>query len=154
VTSAKLEIQNLLPHAPPMRMLSEVLSYSDARIDGLSRIQADNPLLEGGRFPCLGGIELFAQLAGVLFGLRNAQPSVPGSPGPGIDPRPQRGAVVQINSFSLGDARIPVGAELNIHADFVAGTERAAKMSGSVYYGEQRIFEGVLMIALLETQTA
>lgn len=152
MNAVKLKVRDWLPHTPPMLMLSEISGYTDETMDGLSRIRTDNPLLEGERFPCLGGIELFAQLAGVLFGIRNAQHRPSSFSGSTVINNPPRGAVVQVKSFELGDVDIQIGAELKIHANFLGGSEQAAKISGTVYFGEQRVFEGTLMIALFEGQ--
>lgn len=148
----KLDVQDWLPHTPPMLMLSEVLAYTDESIDGISRIRADNPLLEGKQFPCLGGVELLAELAGVLFGIRNTPHKLTSCSNIAVSNEPPRGAVVQLKSFELGDIYVPVGADLNVHADFIGGSQQAAKMSGTVYFGENRVFEGTLMIALFEGQ--
>ena len=152
MSDLKLDVRDWLPHTPPMLMLSEVLTYTDKSIDGLSRIGADNPLLEDELFPCLGGVELFAQLAGILFAINNTQQQA--SPTEKMSgAKSPRGAVVQLKSFELGEVNIPVGSELNIHADFIGGSEQAARMSGVVYFGKKKIFEGSLMIALFAGQT-
>ncbi len=149
----KIDVRDWLPHTPPMLMLSEVLAYTDKSIDGLSRIRVDNPLLEDGHFPSLGGIELFAQLAGILFAIKNTAHHQPGPVEKISGVKPLGGAVVQLKSFKLGEASIPVGSELRIHADFIGGSEQAARMSGVVYFGKKKIFEGSLMIALFAEQT-
>ena len=152
MSDLKLDVRDWLPHTPPMLMLSEVSAYTGKSIDGLSRIRADNPLLEDGRFPCLGAVELFAQLAGILFAIKNTHQQA--SPAEKMSStKPSRGAVVQLKSFELGEASIPVGSELKIHADFIGGSEQAAKMSGVVYFRKKKIFEGSLMIALFAAQT-
>ena len=151
MSDVEIDVRDWLPHTPPMLMLSEVLTYTDKSIDGLSKIRAENPLLEDGQFPCLGGIELFAQLAGLLFAIKNThQQAWPAEKMSGA--KSSRGAVVQLKSFELGEASIPVGSELKIHADFIGGSEQAAKMSGVVYFGKKKIFEGSLMIALFAEQ--
>ena len=129
--------EQLLPHRPPMLMLTAMLEQDADRVHCSSVIAATNPLLSDGLFPVAGGVELLAQAAGILFGAR----------APGNATRP--GAIVQVKSFQVTPLDIPVGAELHIHARYQAGTVEAALFEGEVMFGEHRFFTGTLMIALL-----
>lgn len=129
--------ESLLPHRPPMLMLSTILEQDSDSVHCTSVIDAHNPLLSDGLFPVAGGVELLAQAAGILFGAR----------APGNATRP--GAIVQVKSFQVTPLDIPVGAELHIHARYQAGTVEAALFEGEVMFGEHRFFTGTLMIALL-----
>jgi predicted hotdog family 3-hydroxylacyl-ACP dehydratase len=129
--------EGLLPHRPPMLMLTRMLEQDSDSVHCTSVIDAHNPLLSDGLFPIIGGVELLAQAAGTLFGTQ----------APGNAARP--GAIVQVKSFRVEPPDIPVGAELHIHARYQAGTAEAALFEGEVLFGEQRFFTGTLMIALL-----
>ena len=133
--------ETLLPHRPPMLMLTAILEQDADSIHCTSLIDAHNPLLSDGLFPVSGGVELLAQAAGTLLGAR----------APGNAARP--GAIVQVKSFQVEPHDIPVGAELHIHARYQAGTADAALFEGEVTFGEQRFFTGTLMIALLPEDT-
>ncbi len=85
--------------------------------------------------------ELLAQAAGTLLAAR-----APGNAG-----RP--GAIVQVKSFYVKQLRIPVGAELHIHAHYQAGSADAALFEGKVTFDDQCFFTGTLMIALLPGET-
>jgi predicted hotdog family 3-hydroxylacyl-ACP dehydratase len=125
-----------LPHRPPMLMLSRVLGRREQAIHCASIIDPRNPLLEDGRFPVIGGLELVAQAAGVLLGLQNTGP--PGKPG----------VIVQVKRFSTEAADIPVGSELQVHARIQAGGPDAALVEGEVLFADTRIFTAVLMLAV------
>lgn len=128
---------DILPHQAPMLMLSEVLQHDNEQIHCTSQIERNNPLLSKGNFPCTGGLELLAQASGVLFGIKHSESEV----------RP--GAIVQIKSFQVSDTPIPIGSELQIHAQFLGGSAEAALFEGHVLLEECQIFQGSLMIALL-----
>lgn len=135
--TAHSDFEHLLPHRPPMLMLTAVLAQATDSVHCSSVIEAHNPLLQEGLFPPIAGIELLAQAAGALLGAR----------APGNAARP--GAVVQVKSFRVEQLSIPVGAELLIHARFQAGTADAAIFEGEVSFNEQCFFTGTVMIALL-----
>ncbi len=129
--------EDLLPHRPPMLMLTTMLEQDRDSVHCSSVIAATTPLLCDGLFPVIGGVELLAQAAGTLLGART----------PGNATRP--GAIVQVKSFRIEPLDIPVGAELHIHARYQAGTAEAALFEGEVMFGEHCFFTGTLMIALL-----
>jgi predicted hotdog family 3-hydroxylacyl-ACP dehydratase len=136
-TATHNDFEQLLPHRPPMLMLTTMLEQDADSVHCTSVINRHNPLLCNGLFPVIGGVELLAQAAGTLLGAR----------APGNATRP--GAIVQVKSFQVEPLDIPVGTELHIHARYQAGTAEAALFEGEVMFGEQRFFTGTLMIALL-----
>lgn len=126
-----------LPHRPPMLMVSGVLARHEQSIECVSIIGPRNPLLVGGRFPPIGGLELVAQAAGVLLGFRRAgQPVRPG-------------VIVQVKRFSLDPAEIAVGSELHIHVRVQAGGPDAALVEGEAVFADRQFFSAMLMLALL-----
>ena len=135
--TAHSDFERLLPHRPPMLMLTAILAQDKDGVHCTSVIDAHNPLLRDGLFPAFGGVELLAQAAGTLLGARAPDNAV----------RP--GAIVQVKSFRVEQVDIPVGAELHIHAHYQAGTAEAALFEGEVTFGGQCFFTGTLMIALL-----
>jgi len=136
------DFEQQLPHRPPMLMLSHMLQQEAEHVHCNSIINEHNPLLNKGLFPVMGGVELLAQAAGTLLGLRS----------PSLAAR--AGAIVQIKSFQVEQADIPIGSELHIHARFQSGTEEAAFFEGEVLFFKQRFFTARLMIALLAEETA
>ena len=135
------EFERLLPHRPPMLMLTAMLAQDTDRVHCTSVIDSGNPLLRDGQFPAIGGLELLAQAAGALLGRRTSGNAV----------RP--GAIVQVKSFRVEPASFPVGAELHIHVRYQAGSADAALFEGEVTFHEQCVFAATLMIALLPGAT-
>mgnify|MGYP001823953686 CR=1 FL=1 len=133
-----IDPQGLLPHRPPMLMISEVVSWDHERAHFRVVIQADNPLLTDSLFPAVGGIELLAQASGILLAVRE---------GGGGTGRP--GAIAQIKSYEVGTGAVPVGDSLDIHANVRGGNEMAAMFDGQVIWQQELLFEGSLMITLL-----
>lgn len=140
-TDARANLQRLLPHRPPMLMLTSISSQDADQVHCSSVIQADNPLLRDGLFPVMGGIELLAQAGGTLLGARSE------------DAATRPGAIVQIKTFRLEPRRIPVNAEIHITARYQAGSSEAALIEGEVACDGQRFFSGTLMIAMLPGET-
>ena len=140
-TLENINFEQLLPHRPPMLMLTAILEQESDSVHCSSVIEAQNPLLSDGLFPVTGGLELLAQAAGTLLGVRAA------------DNAARPGAIVQVKSFQAEPLDIPVGAELHIHARYQAGIAEAALFEGEVMFGEHRFFTGTLMIALLPEDT-
>jgi len=136
------EFERLLPHRPPMLMLTTLLAQEQDEIHCSSVIAAHNPLLQDGLFPATGGLELLAQAAGALLGAR-----APGN-------RVRAGAIVQVKSFHVEPLRLPVGTELLVQARYLAGSVDAALFAGEVSVGEQYLCSGTLMIALFPEDTA
>jgi predicted hotdog family 3-hydroxylacyl-ACP dehydratase len=126
-----------LPHRPPMLMLSGILGRQEQSIHCTSIIDPLNPLLAGGRFPAIGGLELIAQAAGVLLGLQTG----------GNSARP--GVIVQVKCFTVEQADIRAGSELHIHTRLQAGGADAALVEGEVLFADRQFFSGVVMLALL-----
>jgi predicted hotdog family 3-hydroxylacyl-ACP dehydratase len=62
--------RDLLPHAPPMVLLDEVLDWSDAAVSASLTIRRDTPFFEPGQgVPAHIGIEWMAQTCGLFAGL-------------------------------------------------------------------------------------
>lgn len=140
LSTPKIYPKNCLPHTGPMLMLSEVVSHTAQAIACSAKIQPDNPLLQAGEFPAIGGVELFAQAAGVLFGIRNGSAEA--------SPKAKSGAVIQLKSFTIGPTQVPVGETVDINADYIGGNDQAAMMQGTVKFKGLTLFKGSLMIAL------
>jgi len=136
--SPLIDPQALLPHRPPMLMISEVVYCDQDRAHCRALIQPDNPLLFDSLFPGVGGIELLAQASGILLAIRL------GGEGAG---RP--GVIAQIKSFETSTGSVPVGAGLDIHTNFRGGNEMVAMFDGQVMWQQEPLFEGSLMITLL-----
>lgn len=62
--------RDLLPHAPPMVLLDEVLDWNETAVAACLTVRAETPFLEPGRgVPAHIGIEWMAQTCGLFAGL-------------------------------------------------------------------------------------
>jgi 3-hydroxyacyl-[acyl-carrier-protein] dehydratase len=89
-------VASLVPHAPPARLIRDILAASATELTGLAEIPAGSPFVAGGRAPSFLGLEAAAQGAailealsrrdapgariGYLVGLRNVRCRVPWLP--------------------------------------------------------------------------
>jgi predicted hotdog family 3-hydroxylacyl-ACP dehydratase len=97
-------VADLVPHAPPARLLTEVLAGGAGGILCAGSIPADHPLAAGGEAPGFLAIELGAQAAAAFEAL--ARP--PGR-------RPRIGYLVGVRDAHL-PARLPTGRTLRVTA--------------------------------------
>jgi len=61
-------IEELLPHAPPLRLLDRLLGYDATRARAEVTIRPDHPFARAGRVPGHVGLELMAQTCGAHVG--------------------------------------------------------------------------------------
>ncbi|HIG43085.1 MAG TPA: hypothetical protein EYQ14_21465 [Gammaproteobacteria bacterium] len=131
------DLDILLPHRPPMLMLTSILSLSVDSIHCKSVLSVENPLLRDDLFPVIGGVELLAQTGGAFLAIHNESMNV------------NIGVVVKIKTFQVHPSRIPVGSEITTRAHYQAGNGEAAMFVGEAVFNERTFFSGSLMIALL-----
>lgn len=147
-----VESADWLPHAKPMRMLEDIVSNTDTTLQGKCLISVENPFLQGDVFPVVSGVELLAQAAGVLFGLRKAgmhdSEAVLLSEVSG--PTTSKGAVVQIKVFEVLKRFVPIGAQLGVSVEHIGGTDEVVMMKGVLDYRQQTILTATLMIAMFQ----
>jgi predicted hotdog family 3-hydroxylacyl-ACP dehydratase len=97
-------VAELIPHAPPARVLAEVLAGGAGGILCAGSIPGDHPLAAGGEVPGFLAIELGAQAAAALEALARQ----PGG-------RPRIGYLVGVRDTHL-PARLPTGRTLHVTA--------------------------------------
>jgi predicted hotdog family 3-hydroxylacyl-ACP dehydratase len=97
-------VAELIPHAPPARLLAEVLAGGAGGILCAGSIPGDHPLAAGGEAPGFLAIELGAQAAAALEALARQ----PGG-------RPRIGYLVGVRDAHL-PARLPTGRTLHVTA--------------------------------------
>jgi len=128
-----IDISTLLPHAPPMLMISELLGYQDDQIECRCEIGCDNPLLVDGKFPPHGGLEMVAQASGLLLGLRRQ----------GKKPA---GAIVRVRSFTVAKIDTPQGAHVDVTSSYLHGNSDAAIFNGKACVDGKQFFAASLML--------
>ncbi len=63
-------IRSLVPHAPPMLLLDELLEYAPGRARCAVRLRPDSPFMEGGRVRALVSLEYMGQAAAACAGMQ------------------------------------------------------------------------------------
>ena len=66
----RVNLEHLLPHRPPALLVTEVLEQTEEAATVKGRIPVDHPWAADGRVPALLLVDLAAQAAGILVGLR------------------------------------------------------------------------------------
>ena len=102
------DLATLLPHRPPMLLLSEVLDYNDDIAHAIVHIQATSPFFDAtlGGVPSWVGMEYMAQTIGIWSGhqqLSNHKPV-------------QAGFLLGCRSYNCNAAVFPVGCTLTLSA--------------------------------------
>ena len=127
-------IEAMLPHQKPMRMVSEIVAHNDDSLTATAIIDDDNPLLEQGAFPGHAALELLAQASGLFLGLRFAGETRPG-------------AIVSIRNMQVHTPQLNVGKALTIETRFLGGSETAAMFQGRVISDETVAMEAMLTVS-------
>lgn len=99
-----LDIDSLIPHRRPLRLIDEVLSAADNCAETAAVVTADWPTVSSGAAHVLVLIELVAQTAAVIGGLQAAAEPSGG--------RPHKGFLVGIRQADFTVDRLPVGTRI------------------------------------------
>ena len=62
-------LSEILPHAPPMILLDELLEFTPGRVRCAVRLRPDSPLIEGGKVRALVCVEYMAQAVAAYAGM-------------------------------------------------------------------------------------
>ncbi len=107
-------VAELLPHAPPMILIDEVVEAAEGRIAARVTLRPASPFVEDGRVPAIVAIEYMAQTIGAYAGLRAR--AAGGAPKIGFL-LGTRELALEVDAFAVGD-------ELRIEALHVWGDEQ------------------------------
>lgn len=103
--------EDLLPHAPPARLVRAVIEAAADAIVCAAEVPLDHPLVADGRFPAFLGVEAAAQAAAVLEALGRKD----GPPGPRI------GYLVGIREARFARPFLPAGRPFEVTARLQGG---------------------------------
>ncbi len=107
-------VAELLPHAPPMVLIDELVEAAEGRVAARVTLRPDSPFVEDGRVPAIVAIEYMAQTIGAYAGLRARAAGGP----------PRIGFLLGTRELSLDVDAFAVGDELTIEARHVFGDEQ------------------------------
>jgi len=104
-------IAALLPHAPPMLLLDELLEHGTDFVTAAATIRADNPFFdrEADGIPCHIGIELMAQTCGAYAGLCSLTEGRP----------PALGFLLGTRKYACSTSRFDEGERLVVRSSVV-----------------------------------
>jgi len=124
----------MLPHQKPMLMVMEIVTHDHQKLTSRATIDEDNPLLERGKFPGYGGLELLAQASGLFLGLQFAGEVRPG-------------AIVSVRDMQVNTPWVEVNESLTIETHFLGGSEHAAMFQGQVLHQQAVVMEAMLTVS-------
>ncbi len=129
-----VDLESMLPHRKPMLMISAVLESSDEQLIALSRIDANNPLLQDGCFPGYGCLELLAQASGLFLGLKMQGEAEPG-------------AIVSVRDMHIKKCSLALDKDLYIETNFLGGSGSAAMFQGVVRQSDEIVMQASLTVS-------
>ncbi|HEX4986519.1 MAG TPA: hypothetical protein VFV71_10710, partial [Burkholderiales bacterium] len=103
------EPRELLPHAPPMRLLAAIREWTPRGLRGTGLVPAACALATGGAAPALAAVEAAAQAAAAWEALMRRQE--------GGDASPRIGYLVGLRDVTLCRASLPAECEFTVAAE-------------------------------------
>jgi len=128
----------LVPHAPPMLLLDEVVESAPGLTRCAVRLRPDAPFMEGGRVRALVALEYMAQAAAACAGLRAGQAGRP----------PGGGLLLGTRELTLRVAHLSAGDALEVEARNLAEDGPLSSFRCRVRRGEELVAEAVLTVYL------
>lgn len=129
--------EDLIPHAPPMVLLDELVDWEPGRATCTLDVQPDAPFVQEGVIDSLVTIEYMAQAVAACLGYE----AFHGGEGVRV------GMIIACKKFDLHTSDIPVGASLTIEVSRIRGNEMLSHFDGDVSDASGRkIASGVLTL--------
>jgi predicted hotdog family 3-hydroxylacyl-ACP dehydratase len=122
-----INIEELIPHRPPMKLIDEVLEVDDEKAITASIVSENWPLYREGSVSPVVMIELVAQATGIATGWKRKRET-----GKGI-----KGYLVGIKEASFYIDRIPAGTRLITNIENLYKHETYGVFSGTVKSGSK-----------------
>lgn len=123
-----LDIDALVPHRRPLRLIDEILSVSDNHAQTAAVVTLDWPTVEKGAAHVLVLIELVAQTAAVVGGYQaSVNPS---------ESRPHKGMLVGIKQATFTAETLPVGTRIVTRATTHALMDPFKQIDGTAMVGD------------------
>jgi predicted hotdog family 3-hydroxylacyl-ACP dehydratase len=129
-------IAELLPHAPPMVLLDEVVDAAEGRIVARVSLRADSLFVEADSVPALVAIEYMAQTIGAYAGLRARETGQPVRMGYLLGTRELS---LEVDAFHVGDV-------LLIEATHVWGDDQLGSFQCTVSRDERSVARALVNV--------
>lgn len=138
-------VQELVPQRPPMLLLDAVTAWDGVSLECVTTVRADWLLVEAGRMPAAGLLEVMAQAVAAMHGLQGHARGEP----------VRVGLLTGCRELRLHAPAVPVGTSLRVRARQVVDLEAAAEFACSVVTAEGRaLAEGALQVVRGEPAAA
>jgi len=131
-------VGELVPHAPPMLLLDELLDAGPGRARCAVRLRQDSPFVEKGRVRAVVALEYMGQAAAALAGL---EARVGGG-------RPANGFLLGTRELTLTVPFFQVGDELLVDVEAVYRDERLSSFRCRVRRAGETVAQAVLNVQL------
>ena len=115
-------IAEVVPHAPPMLLLDEVLSFEPGRARCRLTVRADSPLVQAGRVRAVVALEYMGQAMAALGGLEARAAGQP----------PHVGFLLGTRELALAVGHFSVGDTLEVDVERLHQEGSAAQFRGTV----------------------
>ena len=135
-----VNVDELIPHRPPIRVITEALCLEDDFGRAKALVTAQWPLCDGKTASAMMLIEAIAQTAALVEGYKNKQKGQAGV----------KGWLVGIKSAEFYRERIKVGVELVVDVKSLYSFEDYAVIEGEVKEGQDLVAKAVLQAVKFE----
>jgi len=136
----ELSLERLLPHRPPALFVTAVSEDSDDAVTCFGQIPSGHPSVCNGFAPSTMAVEMAAQAAGVLMGIRHL------SEDPGSLP-PRLGYLVSVRDMKIGVMAVPADHPLQVRVTLTATFGAMAMFFVRVDLDKDLVVEGHLGVA-------
>lgn len=136
-------VSELVPHRPPMLLLDAVTGWDGVQLECAVVVRADWLLVQQGRMPAAGLLEVMAQAVAAECGLRGHARGEP----------VRVGMLTGCRSLQLHAPTVPVGTALRVRARQVVDLGAAAEFLCHVMTLDGRVLaEGALQVVRISSQ--
>lgn len=134
---APFDMECILPHRPPMRLVDDIEQYSSKTLLARLEVRPDNIFLFGtGIFHRCGLLECMAQAVASLFGIRNCE----------SEGEAKIGYLVGTGPVTYADIDVPVGAVLLIHVEEIGSTGGFGSYDCRITWDSRMVCEGIVKV--------
>lgn len=134
--SAYPPFADLVPHAPPMVLLDEMVEWEPGRAVCTLRLRPDAPFVVDGAVDSLVCLEYMAQAVAACLGYEAFRGGI------GV----RVGMIIASKRFELHEARVEVGAELRVTVSRVRGNDTLSHFDGEVAVRERVVASAQLTL--------
>ena len=138
-----LNIEELIPHREPIRIISEVIEIADDFAITGAVVKSSWPLYDGNAVNSLVLIEAIAQTAALVEGYKKKKQGMPGV----------KGWLVGIKSAEFKQASIPVDTRVVIAVKSLYSFDNYGVIEGTVKSGEDVLAVAVLQALRMDDNT-